>query len=142
MDRGKEMGGRRHVMRNRADMVRCRAYMMGTNLSMVDSSTRSAKVMMDKRCSSSYSMVNRGSRTAMSYTIMMEHSRLWMVSASKMDKRPRASFGNLGGRSRVSYFMMGFSRDRSMLDWSMLDWRMLDWSMIGLTFKSDWFSGG
>lgn len=74
MDRGKEMRGRCHMMRNWADMVRCRAYMMGSNFSMVDSSTRSAKVMMDKRCSSGHSMVNRGSRTAMGHTVMMEHS--------------------------------------------------------------------
>ncbi len=32
----------------------------------------------------------------------------------------------------VSYFVMGFSRDRSMMHWS----------VMGFTFKSDWFSGG
>ena len=69
MYRGKEMGGRCHMMGNWTDMVRCRANMMGGNFSMMDSSAGGAKVMMDKRCSSGYSMVNR-----VSWTLMMEHS--------------------------------------------------------------------
>lgn len=58
-----------------------------------------------------------------------------MVAASKMNKRLRAGCGSFGGRGVVSYFMMGLSRDRSMMDWS-------QWSVMGFTFKSDWFSGG